>query len=78
MQGKTEHNHRQDTLLHDDCPRCRLNAWSPELLEACKEALKEVECGIAGPYDRDTRPEHADLPRVKKLLESAIKKAEGE
>ena len=39
MRQPIEHNHQQDILLHEDCPRCRLNATAPALLEALQGLL---------------------------------------
>ena len=36
------HHHSQDTLYHGDCFRCKLNSYAPELLEACKELLRDA------------------------------------
>jgi hypothetical protein len=49
MRQPIEHNHAQDILLHQDCPRCRLNAVAPELLKATIRALEIIE----GEYPAD-------------------------
>jgi hypothetical protein len=49
MNTKTEakhtpfHHHPADGGFREDCKRCRLDAASPELLEACKGLLAMLE-----------------------------------
>jgi len=45
-----EHNHPQDILLHEDCPRCRLNTAAPDLLNVLEQILRASESDNNGAY----------------------------
>jgi hypothetical protein len=47
MTRPIEHNHPQDILLHENCPRCKLNAVAPELLET----LQQIEVWLTSHPD---------------------------
>lgn len=66
------HNHEQDILHHEDCPRCVLNAAAPELLEALKELQKQ----IFAHHKRNVRKE-SSLLLADAAASKAIARAEG-